>query len=162
MTQSETKRFFNEYVLSPKGFIYCDIKREIDLAREGKSGGEFLVALGLLCYTEFMGKIALKNKDSYTKQFKYFFRFMGEDYKQLIDDKEIDIYQIFRSGIVNSYFANECDIKMLNDNYSSGIIIQPDGKYLFVVEKYFEDFMNACQRLLDDIISDEDVYLPTT
>lgn len=161
MTQSETERFFNEYVLPPKGFIYCDIKREIDLARDGKSGGNFLATLGLLSYTEFMGKIVLKNKGSYTKQFKAFFRLMGEDYRRLIDDKEIDIYNIFRCGMVNSYFANDCDIKMLNDIYSAGIIIQPDGKYLFVVEKYFEDFMNACQRLLTDIISDEDVYLPS-
>ena len=64
--------------------------------------------------------------------------------------------------MVHSYFVNDCDIKMLNDNYHSGIIIKPDGKYLFIVEKYFEDFINACQRLFDDINSDEDVYLPST
>ncbi len=69
MMSSEIERYFNKYILSPKGFIYCDIKREIDLAREGKSGGKLLAALGLLCYTEFMGKIVLKNKESYTKQF---------------------------------------------------------------------------------------------
>ncbi len=160
---SEIERYFNEYILPSKGFIYCDIKREIDLARAGNSGGNFLAALGLLCYTEFMGKIVLKNKESYTKQFKAFFSLMGDDYKQLIDTKEIDVYKIFRSGMVHSYFANDCDIVMLNDNYPSGIIVKPDGKYLFTVEKYFEDFMNACQRLFDDINSGkEDVYLPST
>ena len=81
---SEIERYFNEYILPPKGFIYFDIKREIDLARAGNSGGNFLAALGLLCYTEFMGKIVLKNKESYTKQFKAFFSLMGDDYKQLI------------------------------------------------------------------------------
>lgn len=159
---SEIERYFNEYILPPKGFIYCDIKREIDLARAGESGGNFLAALGLLCYTEFMGKILLKNKESYTKQFKAFLRLMGEDYKQLVDTKEIDVYKIFRSGMVHSYFLNDCDIKMLNDNFPSGIIIKPDGKYLFIVEKYFEDFMKACQTLLHNLISEEDVNLPLT
>ncbi len=162
MTPSEVEKFFKECVLPPKGFIYCDIKREIDLARSDKPGGDFLAALGLLCYTEFMGKVVLRDRESYTKQFKAFFRLMGEDYQRLIDAREIDVYKIFRSGIVNSYFVNDCEIKMLNDNYSSGIIVKPDGKYLFIVEKYFEDFMNACQRLCDDMISDKDVYLPST
>ncbi|MDD4984721.1 MAG: hypothetical protein PHQ43_02865 [Dehalococcoidales bacterium] len=159
---SEIERYFNEYILPPKGYIYCDIKREIDLARAGESGGNFIAALGLLCYTEFMGKILLKNRESYTKQFKAFLRLMGEDYKQLIDTKEIDVYKIFRSGMVYSYFANDCDIKMLNDNFPSGIIIKSDGKYLFIVEKYFEDFINACQRLFHSLISEEDMVLPST
>lgn len=162
MTPSEVERYFKEYILPPKGFIYCDIKREIDLARSGKSGGNFLAALGLLCYTEFMGKMVLRNKESYTKQFKAFFRLMGEDYRHLIDAREIDVYKIFRSGMVHAYFLKDCDIKMLNDNYSSGIIVKPDGKYLFIVEKYFEDFMNACQRLCNDMLSDKDAYLPST
>ena len=158
---SEVEKYFNEYILPPKGFIYRDIKREIDLARAGKPGGGLLAAIGLLSYTEFMGKIALKNKESYTRQFKTFLGLMGENYKRLVNDKEMDVYKIFRSGMVQSYFTNDCGIKMLSDNAASGIIIQPDGKYLFIVEKYFEDFMSACQRLFDDIKSDEDTYLPS-
>jgi len=46
------------------GLIKKDIQREIDLARAGKSGGNFLSALGLLCYTEFMGTMLLKGKGS--------------------------------------------------------------------------------------------------
>jgi hypothetical protein len=158
---SEIERYFKKYILPPKGLIYSAIKREIDLARAGKPGGDLLAALGLLCYTEFMGKIVLKDKESYTKQFKAFFRLMGEDYARLLDDKEIDVYSFFRSGLVDSYFENDCEIKMLNDNYPAGIIVQPDGKYLFIVEKYFEDFTNACRKVLDDIKSDEDAYLPS-
>ena len=109
-----------------------------------------------------MGKVVLKNKESYTKQFKVFFCLMGEDYKRLIDSKEVDVYKIFRSGMVHSYFVNDCDIKMLNDNYSCGIIVKPDSKYLFIVEKYFEDFINACQRLCNDMLSYKDAYLPST
>jgi len=55
-----------------KLFIYSDIEREIQLARATEDpikkeeieklqintgGGNFLAALGLLCYTEFIGKL---------------------------------------------------------------------------------------------------------
>ena len=46
------------------GLIKKDIQREIDLARAGKSGGNFLPAPGLLCYTEFMRTRLLKRKGS--------------------------------------------------------------------------------------------------
>ena len=159
MKNQEIKRYFDEYVF---GFIKADIQREIDLAHSNDSGGNFLTALGLLCYTEFMGNMVLKGKGSFTKQFKAFFCLMGEDYKQLIHEKEIDVYKIFRCGMAHTYFAKDCDIKMLNDNYPAGIIIKPDGKYIFIVEKYFEDFMNACKRVYDDMIADQDPYLPST
>ena len=159
MNNQEVKRYFDQYVF---GFIKTDIRREIDLAHSGDSGGNFLATLGLLCYTEFMGGMVLKGEGSYTKQFKAFFRLMGEDYKQLIDEKKIDVYKIFRCGMAHNFFAKDCDIKMLNDNYPAGIIIRPDGKYIFIVEKYFEDFMNACKRVYDDMVADQDPYLPST
>ena len=163
MTSSDVERFFAEYVLPPKGFIYLDIEREIGLARSGNPGGNVLTALGLLSYTEFMGNVSLQGDGSYTKQFKAFFRRMGEDYARLVDSKEIDVYRVFRGGLVLSYLAKECEIKMLNDSeYPAGIMIKPDGKYLFVVEKYFEDFVNACRVLYGEMLSAPEVYLPPT
>jgi len=159
MNKQEVKRYFDEYVF---GFIKGDIQREINLARSGDSGGNFLAALGLLCYTEFMGTMILKGQGSYTNRFNAFFRLMGEDYKQLIDVKKVDVYGIFRCGMAHTYFAKNCDIKMLNSNYPAGIVIKPDGKYLFIVEKYFEDFMNACSRLYNDMIAEQNPYLPST
>jgi len=163
MTSSEVKTFFEEYVMPPKGFIYCDIKREIDLARSGSQGGDLLAVLGLLSYTEFMGNVSLQGDGSYTRQFKAFFRRMGGSYARLVDSKEIDVYRVFRGGMVLSYFAKECEIKMLNDSeYPAGILIKDDGKYLFVVEKYFEDFVNACRVLYEEMLSAQEVYLPPT
>ena len=159
MKNQEVQRYFDEYVF---GFIQTDIQREIDLAHSNDSGGSFLAVLGLLCYTEFMGNMVLKGRGSFTKQFKAFFCLMGEDYKQLIHEKEVDVYKIFRCGMAHTYFAKDCDIKMLNNNYPAGIIIKPDGRYIFIVEKYFEDFINACNRVYDDMIADQDPYLPST
>ena len=162
MTSSEVESYFAEYVLPPHGSIYCDIKREIDLARGGDEGGCFLSALGLVSYTEFMGNVSLQGDGSYTKQFKAFFRRMGEDYACLVDDREIDVYRVFRSGLVHSYLAKECEVKMLNDrNYPAGIMVNPDGSYLFVVEKYFEDFVKACEELYREFLVVGDVYLPS-
>jgi len=159
MNNQEVKRYFNEYVF---GFIKGDIQREINLARSGDSGGNFLAALGLLCYTEFMGTMILRGKGSKTDRFNAFFRLMGDDYKQLLDVKRVNVYRIFRCGMAHTYFAQNCDIKMLNNNYPAGIILKSDGKYLFIVEKYFEDFMNACSRLYNDMIVEQNPYLPST
>jgi hypothetical protein len=163
MAPSDVRRFFEEYVLPPSGFIYCDVKREIDRARSGNPGGEVLTALGLLGYTEFMGHVALQGDGSYTKQFRAFLRRMGEVYAGLVDSREIDVYRVFRGGMVLSYVAKDCEIKMLNDSdYPAGIIVKPDGKYLFVVDKYFEDFVTACHGLHEELLSVRDVYLPST
>ena len=159
MNKQEVKRYFDEYVF---GFIKGDIQREINLARSGDSGGNFLAALGLLCYTEFMGTMILKGQGAPAKRFNAFFRLMGEDYKQLIDVKQVNVYRIFRCGMAHTYFAKNCDIKMLNTNYPAGIVIKPDGKYLFIVEKYFKDFMDACSRLYNDMITEQNPYLPST
>lgn len=58
--------------LVAKGFIFADVEREIQLARVDPAalralgvrpgGGNFLAALGLLCYTEFGGKLRFNVK----------------------------------------------------------------------------------------------------
>jgi len=163
MTNSEVKRYFKEYILPPRGFIYNDIQREISLARSGNAGGNFLSALGLLCYTEFLGKMFLQGRYSSNKQcFNAFFRSMGANYAQLINANNVNIYRKFRCGMTHAYFVGDCDIKMLDNNYQAGIVIKPDGKYFFVVEKYFEDFMNACQQLYNRMITEQNPHLPST
>jgi hypothetical protein len=156
----EVDRFFKTNILPPQGRVYLEIKREIDLAASGDSGSGFLAVLGLFAFTEYLGKIASQNEGSYTRQFKTFFRMMGTEYGRLLDSKDIDVYQMFRSGFVTSYFADECEVQMLKKESSSGIVIKPDGKYIVVVEKYFEDFMSACQTLYDDFTEEDDVWLP--
>ena len=113
MSNSEVKRYFTEYILPPKGFIYNDIKREIDLAKEHKNAGNFLAALGLLCYTEFMGKIMLQGnctgrgrKSKYQYWFETFLCSMGQSYMDLLDRKKVDVWHNFRCEMAHSYFAH--------------------------------------------------------
>ena len=143
--------------------ILNDIKREVDLARSGDGGGNFLAGLGLLCYTEFMGTIVLKSEGTSTKRFNTFFKSMGGEYTKLVEVNKVDVYAIFRCGMAHIYFARNCDVKMCNDNnYQAGIIIQPNGTYLFIVEKYFEDFIDACTNLYNKMIEEQNPYLLST
>lgn len=163
MNNQEVKRYFNEYIIPPKGFIYNDIKREIDLAREGQGGANFLSALGLLCYTEFMGKILENGRYiSHKYWFNSFLKSMGRQYRRLIDIDRLNIYGDLRCGMAHSYFAENCEIKMLNDSFAAGIVVKPDGRYLFIVEKYFEDFISACQELYSSLLSEQKPYLQAT
>ncbi len=160
MPSSEVEKFFKKYVLPPRGFFYRDIRQQIDSTLTAKTGSGLLIVLGLISYTEFMGRILLKNDGSYTKQFRSFFRLLGETYAGLLDNKEIDVYAFFRSGLIQSYLSGTCEIRMTDENAAAGIILQPDGNITFIIESYFNDFLNACRKLQDDLLRDPDVYLP--
>jgi hypothetical protein len=163
VNNTEVERYFGEYILPPRGFIYNDIKREIDLAYEGRGGGNFLSALGLLCYTEFMGAIYLGGRSCTSKEyFTTFLRYMGTPYQQLLD-QGANIYKVFRCGMAHTYFPQDCAIAMLDNGQPAGIVINNNGRYFFIVEKYFRDFMNACQQLYNQMVTREQTpWLPST
>jgi hypothetical protein len=164
MNKTEIERYFQEYIF---GFIKSDIQREIDLAAKGYSGGNFLAALGLLCYTEFMGEICLQKPNSTpAERFNAFFDYMGIPYGRLreqLEKKGISVYDKFRCGMAHTFFAKDCEIYMVyRGSPETGIIDLSDGKYLFIVQKYFEDFVAAAKRLYDELIAKENIMLPST
>lgn len=133
-----------------KKFIFSDVQREIDLAKNNKNAGNFLCALGLLCYTEFAGDLKEKSKGTKTERFNSFFRTFGPHYNKLIDEG-FDIYGDLRCGLVHTYFAEKCIIYMPAVNRSTGIFLDKQGIYHFYVGKYFEDFKIALEKLEKDI-----------
>lgn len=160
MSQQNVQRFFENYIF---GFIKSDIQREIGLARAGEPAGNFLSALGLLCYTEFMGGIAIGGFDKGTarSRFNIFFNSMGHGYKEL--NKQVNVYDVFRCGMAHQYFIKKnCMIAILKTNETVGISLMPNGQYYFIVEKYFEDFMAACETLYRCIINQPNPFLPST
>jgi hypothetical protein len=137
-------------------FIFADIQREINLAKSKNNAGNFLCALGLLCYTEFAGGIKRKNfgdKES-KNNFNLFFRELGKKYEELLNHH--DVYKIFRCGLAHEYYVKKhCIIYMLKGKEDRiGIGINSDGMYYFVVEKYFEDFKKAFGKLANEIITE--------
>jgi len=151
-----------ELFLQAKNFIFSDIQREIELARASQceekrrvlkelrittGGGNFLAALGLLCYTEFAG--GLRSGDfSWGKaksNFNSFFDELGPEYKAF--NAKHDVYGDLRCGLVHEYYIKKhCIIAITS--HDRGIGVRWDGRrYAFVVEQYFEDFKQAFSRL---------------
>ena len=157
MSKQDVEHFFNEYIF---GFIFVDIQREIDLARSGENAGNFLSALGLLCYTEFMGGIAVQSfKGRARSRFNRFLYLMGSGYQDF--DNQVNVYSVFRCGMAHEYFIKEnCKICMLNNGETLGIGIQRNGQYYFVVERYFTDFASACKTLYKNILAEPNPMIP--
>lgn len=149
-----------------KQFIYADIQREINLAYLAENtelkvilenagingGGNFLAALGLLSYTEFVGKIKYGKKsgsrDSASGNFNAFFNDLGSYYKEFNSglDKKKNVYDIFRCGLAHEYFVKDsCTIYMLEKQGLHGVGIDENDNYYFVVETYFNDFKKALE-----------------
>lgn len=139
--------------LQAKAFIFSDVEREIQLARaDGAAlralgatpgGGNFLAALGLLCYTEFGGKLRFDVKradgsDVASANFNQFFDLLGPDYRAF--RAQHDVYNIFRCGLAHEYYVKKsCTIAMLAGGPGPGLRTDTGGRYLFVVESYCRD-----------------------
>ncbi len=126
MSVREVDEFFEQYV---NGFILADIEREIAFAKSGlqvegnnrmySGGGNYLCALGLLCYTEFMGAIYLGTFNKSPHQlFDAFFYLMGPSYKAFDEQlrkqpsisnskKKLSVYEVFRCGMAHTYFIKK-------------------------------------------------------
>jgi len=150
-----------ETFLQAKSFIFADVEREIQLAKaDGKAlsalgvnpgGGNFLAALGLLCYTEFGGKLRFGFKradgsDIASANFNHFFDLLGPDY--LAFRAVHNVYDIFRCGLAHEYYVKKgCTIDMLEATPGPGIQVDLSGHYRFVVESYYRDLRKAFDTL---------------
>ena len=110
----DNKEFFDTYIF---GFMCADIEREINWVREKNSGGNFLCALGLLAYTEFMGTLLHEKRKpkewGARKTFDAFFKELGKGYKEFLE--KCNVYDSFRCGLAHEYFVKkDCTIYMLN------------------------------------------------
>jgi len=144
-----------------KLFMFSDVRREMQLAKaEPKAldaagvnpgGGNFLAALGLLCYTEFGGKLkfGVKRKngtDVASDNFNQFFDLLGSDYQSFRASH--NVYDIFRCGLAHEYYAKKsCTIAMFADGPGPGVCIDPSGRYYFVVESYSRDLEKVFDKL---------------
>ena len=151
-----------ELFLQAKRFIFSDIQREIALAKASQcadkrqlleelgiksGGGNFLAAIGLLCYTEFAG--GLKNDDfspgKTRANFDSFFDELGPDYKAF--NAKHDVYRDLRCGLVHEYYVKKRCFIVISSS-EQGIGVKWDGnRFILIVEQYFEDFKQAFLRL---------------
>jgi hypothetical protein len=150
-----------EEFIQAKRFMFSDIHREIQLAKADLEllnavgvkggGGNFLAALGLLCYTEFGGKLKFGMKrpngtDVSSANFNQFFDLLGTDYQSF--RAAHNVYDIFRCGLAHEYFVKQtCKIAMLASGPGPGIGVESSGRFYFVVESYSRDLEKAFDSL---------------
>ncbi len=149
-----------------KLFIFSDLEREIQLARASQAnesvlrslgitpgGGNFLAALGLLCYTEFGGKLKYRKKTA-SENFNRFFDYLGPDYKAFRAgfNRQNDVYDVFRCGLAHEYYIKKsCAIAMLDSGPGPGIGRDSSGRFYFTVESYCRDLKRAFDQLEVDL-----------
>jgi len=143
-----------------------------------KAGGveaNYLVALGLVCYTEFMGHEVLKfrNSPSGSGQGKNAFNlFIKEymDYSELLDKHE-EIYDWFRCGLCHEFKIKNVDggretgvfhffvgnseevekvKKLVDADPTKGIAISKQGKRILFIEPYLRDFQKGVEKFLKE------------
>ncbi|MCA9325561.1 hypothetical protein KDA23_05885 [Candidatus Saccharibacteria bacterium] len=139
-------------------FIKADIEREIRLAslsekktyglaaklfRLPYGGGNFMCAMGLMCYTEFFGK-QLGIKRGSRGNFDSFFAKLGKPYEELIAEHKI--YDIFRCGLAHEYLIKKPGTIYMFGDVSPALGFTESGDTYFVVEQYYKDLMAAAER----------------
>ena len=149
-----------------KLFIFSDVEREIQLARASQAdesalqslgitpgGGNFLAALGLLCYTEFGGKLKYRRKTA-SDNFNRFFDYLGPDYKAFragFKDQN-EVYNVVRCGLAHEYYVKKsCCIAMVASGSGPGIGRDSSGRFYLIVESYCRDLKRAFDRLQIDL-----------
>jgi 3-isopropylmalate/(R)-2-methylmalate dehydratase small subunit len=155
--------FYKEIV---EGFIFHDIQAAID----GKAN--YLAALGLVCYTEFLGGLArgtFSLRDNRCN-FECFFDRLGQGYKAFRQNHDAEapergkVYHIYRCGLVHEYLIkikspHQSATVFMSDTSSKlpiGVGLKQDGGYYLVVETYFRDFKKAAEQLLEEVKTDPD------
>ena len=149
-----------------KLFIFSDIERELQLGRASQANestlrslgitpgcGNFLAALGLLCYTEFGGKLKYRKKTA-SENFNKFFDYLGPDYKAFRASfkRQNEVYDVFRCGLAHEYYVKKsCTIAMLAGGPGSGIGRDSSGRFYFVVENYCHELKRAFDQLEVDL-----------
>jgi hypothetical protein len=147
-------------------FMFSDVQREIQLARVPEhnveqlrklgitpGGGNFLAALGLLCYTEYGGRVRSGTSKA-ADNFNSFFDSIGKAYAAFRASfpKENDVYDTFRCGLAHEYWTKQsCTIAMFAPPGDPGIGRGPSGQLYFAVENYATDLRAAFARLRTDL-----------
>lgn len=134
---------------------------DIDAAICGKAN--FLAALGLLEYTEFTGGLVigeLGNQKGYKPlkdRFNAFFNgdYLGSEYSNL--QGQLDVYDVFRCGLAHEYFAKgSSPIIMYNRPPQPCGIVNIQGRWFFIVEKYYEDFKAGVGKYYNQLVVTKD------
>ncbi len=125
--------------------------KDKEAGRPYPGAGNVLCALGLICYTEFLGSFITGKANDPLKNFEAFLGEMGECYRDAIKEDGHRVWNFYRNGLVHEYALSREVVKSrcLRNGDSCGLWKAADGGYFLVVQRYYDDFMSAANVLYE-------------
>jgi len=119
-----------------------------DLYRGIQAGENYLVALGLFCYSEALGWEYTNKKSKDFNAYKIFTeKFVGYKFDNLEE-----IYKDSRNGLAHRYFIKNRFGTINNDNgnMSCGIVVNSESDITINIRTYFKHFVIGLESMLDE------------
>ena len=142
-----------------------------DLHKSLNAKANYLVGLGLFCYTEVLGKKILEfrepEKNFWNNRYNRpaFNLFLGEymGYQDIIDNSQDKVYDWFLNGLKHQYFIkgsnsgvylyfdspSEKKLRERGIDTNKGLIIL-DGNNILLAQIYFNHFLTGIQEFLQE------------
>jgi hypothetical protein len=137
--------------------MFNDIEKTLCLTLNPQLGApNFLLALGLCCYTEYWGKLAegiKRNESKSKKAFNAFLERLDPAYYKYLMTK-IDLYDEVRCGLAHSYLIEGKGNAAIDTGYKGlhGIEYYDISKrYIFWVRTYFDEFKFAVNNYINGL-----------
>ena len=125
--------------------MFKDIEKAIGLVKNPQLGApNFLLALGLCCFTEYWGRLLTGTaKNEGPKCFNAFFDRLGQPYVEVRNNQN-KIYNKVRCGLAHSYLVEGISVIDMKSGLLCGIEHnESTSQYVFHICTYFEHFKNA-------------------
>jgi hypothetical protein len=125
--------------------MFKDTEKTIGLVKNPQLGApNFLLALGLCCFTEYWGRLLTgfaTNQPS--RCFNAFFDRLGQPYVEVRNNQN-KIYHEVRCGLAHSYMIEGSSVIDMKSDLPCGIEYNDStSQYVFHIYTYFEHFNNA-------------------
>jgi hypothetical protein len=152
---------YHDSVLRVRRSMFNDIEKTIGLANNQTIGApNFLLALGLCCYTEYWGKLvkAIKKGDeSHGKTAFYaFLERMDSAYYGHLINSGVKLYKEVRCGLAHAYLieaSGDARIDMGDIGLHGIEYDNTSKKYVFWVRTYFDEFKAAVTKYVNGLES---------
>lgn len=130
-----------------------------DLEKAVDGDANYLAALGLAVYTEFLGGLYRCTHDDGEAKSNYNegLRKLGNEYEELYTSRGNAMYYRVRCGLVHEYLIKKTAKVSMSESSPNncGIVIETDDTICFYVRQYLEDFKQAMEDYINEMRTNE-------